>query len=73
LPAVWLVYSDDQLWEERMRELNTLELEAVSGARVTAPAPGLPSTLLGIRLSKKDRIILAGIVAFLRPRPRPAE
>lgn len=57
-----------------MRELKTLELDAVSGARVApAPAPGLPANLLGIRLSKKDRLVLAAFVAFLRPRPRPAE
>jgi hypothetical protein len=57
-----------------MRELNTLELEVVSGARVApAPAPVIPATLLGIRLSKKDRLALAAFVALLRPRPRPAE
>jgi hypothetical protein len=57
-----------------MRELKTLELDAVSGAaQAPAPAPVLPATLLGIRLSKKDRLVLAAVVAFLRPRPRSAE
>jgi hypothetical protein len=55
-----------------MRELKTLELEAVSGA-ARAPVPGVPTTLFGRRLSKKDQLILAGVIAFLRPRPRPAE
>jgi hypothetical protein len=57
-----------------MRELSTLELEVVSGAAMApAPAPVVPATLLGIRFSKKDRLVLAAIVAFLRPRARPAE
>ena len=55
-----------------MRELNTLELEVVSGAAM-APAPVVPTTLFGRRLSKKDRLALAAFVALLRPRPRPAE
>jgi hypothetical protein len=55
-----------------MRELNTLELEVVSGAAM-APAPVVPTTLFGRRLSKKDQRVLAAVIAFLRPRPRPAE
>jgi hypothetical protein len=57
-----------------MRELKALELEAVSGAvRAPTPAPVVPTTLFGVRLSKKDRLVLAAVIAFLRPRPRPAE
>ena len=54
-----------------MRELKTLELDAVSGA-AKAPAPVIPATILGIRLSKKDRLVLAAVVAFLRGPTRPA-
>jgi hypothetical protein len=54
-----------------MRELKTLELEAVSGA-ARAPAP-VPTTILGVRLGKKGALILAAFVSLLRPRPRPAE
>jgi hypothetical protein len=59
-----------------MRELKALELQAVSGAAkapAPAPAPGVPTTLFGRRLSKKDQLVLAAVIAFLRPRPRPAD
>lgn len=52
-----------------MRKLNDAELETVSGARaVPAPGPKLPTTLLGVRLSKTDQQVLAGVISLLRPR-----
>jgi hypothetical protein len=69
LPAVWLVYSDVH---NAMRELNNLELETVSGAAKPAPAPVVPTTILGVRLSKGDQRLLAAIILALRPRPKPA-
>ena len=57
-----------------MRELNILALEVVSGAAVApAPAPVIPTTLFGRRLSKKHQLVLAAVIAFLRARPKPAE
>jgi hypothetical protein len=49
-----------------MRDLNHLELESVSGAAQPAPrpAPLIPTTIFGVRLSKGDRRLLA---ALLRP------
>jgi hypothetical protein len=60
------------LWEDRTRELKTLELEAVSGAAVAPrPVPVIPKTILGVRLSKQDRLVLAAVISLLRPR-KPA-
>jgi hypothetical protein len=53
-----------------MRELNNLELEAVAGAaRAPAPrpAPVIPTTIFGVRLSKGDQRLLAAIALALRP------
>ena len=53
-----------------MRELTNSELQAVSGGRL-APAPRVPTTLFGIRLSKKDQRALAFLLSlFPGRRPR---
>jgi hypothetical protein len=57
-----------------MRELNSLELEAVAGAAQPAPRPTplIPTTIFGVRLSRGDRRLLAAIVLALRPVKAPA-
>jgi hypothetical protein len=52
-----------------MRKLNNLELEAVSGAIQVAPrpAPVIPTTIFGVRLSRGDQKLLAAIILALRP------
>ncbi len=53
-----------------MRDLTTNELKAVSGGRAV-PAPRVPTTLFGVKLSKKDQAALAAVLSLLRPR-KPA-
>jgi hypothetical protein len=55
-----------------MRELKTLELEAVSGAAKPVPVPVVPKTIFGVRLSRGDRRLLAAIILALRPVKAPA-
>lgn len=47
-----------------MRDLTTVELQTVSGAFM-APVPKGPSSILGVPLSRKDRILLAVIIKSL--------
>lgn len=50
-----------------MRDLTTIELQAVSGAAM-APAPRVPTTLFGVKLSRKDQAALATLLGLFRPR-----
>ncbi|MGD9503185.1 MAG: hypothetical protein AB7V40_11950 [Methyloceanibacter sp.] len=50
-----------------MRDLTTVELQTVSGALMEKPR--LPKTILGVKLSRGDRLLLAVIIKSLS---RPA-
>ena len=56
-----------------MRDLTISELKAVSGGVQPAPrpVPKVPTTLFGIRLSKKDQRALAFLLSLSRPMAAP--
>lgn len=47
-----------------MRDLTTVELQTVSGA-APAPAPKIPTTILGVKLSRGDRRLVGAIIKAL--------
>jgi hypothetical protein len=47
-----------------MRDLTNIELQAVSGA-LRPPAPRVPTTILGVKLSRGDQKLLAVIIKLI--------
>lgn len=50
-----------------MRDLTSNEQNSVSGGRMV-PAPRVPTTLFGVKLSKKDQAALAAVIKLLGSR-----